>query len=156
MTQTDQAALAYLARREVSAQWRGFLRALLETLDAHLDRNSRNGLLRAVGARLATALPLRPAATLAELEARMNATLAELSWGYVTVALDEADRSLRLTHRAAPAVPAAGDEAGDWFATVLEGLYATWLVAQQGSVEGGPQLRVLRSEPGLVTLRYGG
>lgn len=157
MTQMDQAALAYLARRDVSPQWRGFLRALVETLDTSLERNTRNGLLRAVGGRLAQALPLSPAATLEELEARMNAALAELSWGYVSVALDEADRSLRLLHRAAPVVGAAGDEAGGWFGTVLEGLYAAWLTAQQGGgAEGGPQLRLVQSEPGLVQLRYGG
>ncbi|WP_181378073.1 cellulose biosynthesis protein BcsD [Teichococcus aestuarii] len=157
MTQMDQAALAYLARRDVSAQWRGFLRALLETLDANLDRNTRNGLLRAVGGRLGQALPLPAATTLAELEARMNAALAELSWGYVSVALDEADRSLRLSHHAAPVVGAPGDEVGSWFATVLEGLYTAWLAAQQGGgSEAGPQLRVVQSEPGLVQLRYGG
>ncbi|PHK93652.1 cellulose synthase [Pseudoroseomonas rhizosphaerae] len=156
MTQMDPAALAYLARRDVSAQWRGFLRALLETLDAHLDRNTRNGLLRAVGTRLGQAVPLPAAATLPELEARMNAALAELSWGYVAVALDETDRSLRLSHHAAPAVGAAGDEAGEWFATVLEGLYAAWLAQQQGGgAEGGPQLRLVRHEPGLAELRYG-
>lgn len=157
MTQMDQAALAYFARRDVSAQWRGFLRALLETLDAHLDRNTRNGLLRAVGARLGQALPLPASATLGELEGRMNAALAELSWGYVAVALDETDRSLRLSHHAAPAVGVGGDEKGDWLGIVLEGLYATWLAAQQGAAaEGGPQLRLVRSEPGLILLRYGG
>lgn len=155
MTQADQAMLAYLARREVSAQWRAFLRALLETLDGHLDRDTRNGLLRSVGARMGQSLPLPPMATLAELEARMNGALAELSWGYVALALDEADRSLRLTHHAAPAVPVAGDEAGGWVGAVLEGLYATWLAAQQGSGAGGPQLRLVRCEPGLAQLRYG-
>ncbi|EFH11087.1 hypothetical protein HMPREF0731_2694, partial [Pseudoroseomonas cervicalis ATCC 49957] len=34
----DPAMLAYLARRHTSAQWRGFLRALVETLDGSLDR----------------------------------------------------------------------------------------------------------------------
>ncbi|MFC7610128.1 cellulose biosynthesis protein BcsD [Teichococcus aestuarii] len=155
MTQMDQAALAYLARRDVSAQWRGFLRALLETLDADLDRNTRNGLLRAVGGRLGQALPLPAATTLAELEARMNAALAELSWGYVSVALDEADRSLRLSHHAAPVVGAPGDEAGSWFATVLEGLYTAgwrrsrgWLGSGAATPRGAE-----RAGPGAAALR---
>lgn len=156
MTPIDPAALAYLARRDVSGQWRGFLRAMIETLDLHIDRAARNGLLRAVGARMGAAQPLPPSATLAELEGRMNAVLAELSWGYVALALDEPDRSLRLTHSAAPAVAMPADAKGEWFAQVLEGLYSAWLAAQQGGQgEATPLLRVARVEPGQVVLRYG-
>jgi len=154
MTQTDHPALAYLARRDVSGQWRGFLRALVETLDAHLDANGRNALLRSVGARLGNDMPLRPAATLVELEARMNEALASIAWGYVTITLDEADRSLRLTHGAAPAIGVAGDDAGAWAGAVLEGLYGTWLSAQQGGTESGARLRLLQAGGGQALLRY--
>ena len=44
----ESPSLSYLARRGVAAQWRGFLRALVETLDANLDAASRDALLRAV------------------------------------------------------------------------------------------------------------
>ena len=155
MTQMDQAALAYLARRDVSVQWRGFLRGLLETLDAHLDHAGRDGLLRAVGTRMAASLPLAPSATLPELEARMNDTLSGMGWGFVAVALDEADRSLRLTHHAAPAVATAQDASGLWLGTVLEGLYDAWLTAQQGGTGSGAQLRVVQSDTGRFVLRYG-
>ncbi|MXP62254.1 hypothetical protein E0493_02675 [Roseomonas sp. M0104] len=155
MTEADQAALAYLARRDVSMQWRGFLRALLETLGARVDEASRSVLLRSVGAQMAAGMPLQPASTLAELEGRMNDALGAIGWGYVGVALDETDRSLRLTHHAAPAVGATGDEAGRWIAMVLEGLHGAWLGAQQGGGEGGASLRAVRCDPGLVVLRYG-
>ena len=61
MTQTDQSALAYLARRDVSVQWRDFFRAVLETLDTTLEREGRDTMLRKVGERFAAAMPL-PAA----------------------------------------------------------------------------------------------
>jgi hypothetical protein len=154
MTQTDP-ALAYLARREVSAQWRGFLRALVETLDANLDRTGRDGLLRAVGARLGAALPLGPVETLEGLEARMNEALAGLSWGYVALAVDEADRSLRLTHRMAPLVATAGDAAGGWIAPVLLGLYATWLETQQGEAPAEAALTLAEAGPGAIGFRFG-
>ncbi|MCQ4161798.1 hypothetical protein NON00_17945 [Roseomonas sp. GC11] len=155
MTQPDPAALTYLARRDVSAQWRGFLRALVETLDGSLDRAGRDGLLRAVGARLGAALPLAAAETLPVLEARMNEALAGMAWGYVSLSVDEADRSLRLTHLALPVLPVAGDDSGAWMGAVLEGLYGAWLGAQQGGAAGGATLRVVQGDTGRLVLRYG-
>jgi hypothetical protein len=155
MTQMDGAAAAYLARRDVSAQWRGFLRALVETLDTHLDAASRDGLLRSVGARMGGLLPLPPAGTLAELEAAMNEALAGAAWGYVSVQLDQGDRTLVLVHSLAPLVTRPGDSQGAWIGPVLEGLYGAWLRAQQGGQESEAQLRVARCVPGQVVLRYG-
>src|SRR4051812_34525621 len=74
---TELRSLSYLARRGVAAQWRGFLRALIETLDANLDAASRDALLRAVGARMSGTLPL-----------------AACDWGWVEISLDPQDRSL--------------------------------------------------------------
>lgn len=156
MSETDQAVLAYVARRDVSPQWRGFLRALVETLDASLDAQSRDALLRAVGARLADSLPLPGMETLAALQDRMNDALAAMAWGYVAVSLDEGDRSLRLTHFAAPAIALPGHAGGAWFGPVLEGLYGAWLAAQQGG--GGAseaRLHVVEAVPGRIELRYG-
>ena len=51
-------AIAYLMRRGVSAQGRGFLAALLDTLDGGLEPKARDELLQAIGARLAEATPL--------------------------------------------------------------------------------------------------
>lgn len=153
-TSREPATLAYLARRGVAAQWRIFLRALVETLDANLDPVSRDALLRAVGARFATLSPLPPCGGLAELEARMNEVLAAADWGWVEIALDPGDRTLVLLHCAAPAVATEADPAGGWIGAVLEGLYGAWLAAQPGAE---PQLMPRRAGAagGTLTLRYG-
>jgi hypothetical protein len=157
MTQTDQSALAYLARRDVSVQWRDFLRALLDTLDDTLQRDGRDTLLRAVGGRFAAAMPLPAAHTLAALEVRMNEALAAAAWGHVVLDLDERERMLRLVHAAGPCISTPGDEDGAWLGPVLEGLYSTWFAAQPGGEDNnGITVRVSALEPGLVTLRYGG
>jgi hypothetical protein len=150
----DLPSLTYLARRGVSAQWRGFLRALIETLEANLDTASRDALLRAVGARLGGLIPLPPCASLAELETRMNEALAGCDWGWVELALDPQDRALVLTHSAAPFVAAGAEAGGVWIAAVLEGLYGAWLGAQPGS---DPSLapRRVAATAATVTLRYG-
>jgi Cellulose synthase subunit D len=150
----DTPVLSYLARRGVAAQWRGFLRALVETLDANLDIASRDALLRAVGARLGGLTPLPACSSLPELEARMNEALAASDWGWVEIALDPQDRSLVLTHSAAPTVAAGPEAHGGWIAAVLEGLYGAWLGAQPGSDPGlAPRRTVVTAA--TVTFRYG-
>lgn len=154
MTAAEPTALTYLARRGVAAQWRGFLRALVETLDANLDAASRDALLRAVGNRLGGLLPLPACGGLAELEARMNEAVAATDWGWVEIALDPNDRALVLTHCAAPAVATGADPTGGWIGAVLEGLYGTWLAAQPGA-EASLSPRRLSAAAGSITLRYG-
>lgn len=153
MTVAEPTALTYLARRGVAPQWRGFLRALVETLDANLDVASRDALLRAVGARLGALSPLPACAGLAELEARMNEVHATTDWGWVEIAFDPKDQALVLTHRAAPAVATEAELTGGWVGAVLEGLYGTWLASQPGAE---PTLEPRRSEtaPGTIILRY--
>lgn len=151
---TDPTALSYLARRGVAVQWRGFLRALVETLDAHLDATSRDSLLRAVGSRMAALAPMPACGTLAELESRMNDVLAAADWGYVQLSLDATARALLIHHAAAPLVSTHHDATGAWVGAVLEGLYATWLASQPGA-EGQVPLHRTPSSPGSVSLRYG-
>jgi hypothetical protein len=155
MTQMDQAPLAYLARRDVSMQWSGFLRALLDTLDAHLDRQSRDALLRAVGERFGAGMPLPTSETLASLETRMNEILASMTWGQVRLELDPQDRALLFIHTAAPCISTPADEDGAWLGPVLEGLYSNWLTAQQGTESGPAMVRLSKLEPGLAVLRFG-
>ncbi|MFZ4410665.1 MAG: cellulose biosynthesis protein BcsD [Paracraurococcus sp.] len=153
-TVPESRSLSYLARRGVSAQWRGFLRALIETLDANLDTASRDALLRAVGARLAGLMPLPACGSLPELEGRINEALAGADWGWVEIALDPQDRSLVLTHTAAPSIAAGTEASGVWIAAVLEGLHGAWLGSQPGA---DPSLapRKVAATPATVTLRYG-
>ena len=154
MTAADPTTLSYLARRGVSGQWRTFLRALVETLDSHLDATSRDSLLRAVGARIAALSPLPGCSSLAELEARMNDVLAQTDWGYVEIALDPNERVLMLSHAAPPTIATAADPTGGWIAAVVEGLLGAWLAAQPGA-EPSISPRRVSSTPALITLRYG-
>ncbi|MDO9708073.1 cellulose biosynthesis protein BcsD [Paracraurococcus lichenis] len=151
---TDLRSVSYLARRGVSAQWRGFLQALIETLDANLDTASRDALLLAVGARLGGLMPLPSCASLGELETRMNEALAGCDWGWVEVSLDPQDRSLVLTHSAAPSIAAGTEANGAWIAAVLEGLYGAWLGGQPGA-DAGLSPRRVGGTSATVTLRYG-
>ncbi|WP_160121434.1 cellulose biosynthesis protein BcsD [Rhodovarius lipocyclicus] len=151
---TDPNAISYLARRGVAAQWRGFLRALVETLDTHLDAASRDALLRAVGGRMAQLAAIPACGTLAELETRMNDVLAAADWGYVQISLDAQAKALVISHHAAPAVSTHHDAQGAWVGAVLEGLYAGWLAAQPGA-EGGVSVTRQPSSAGVITLRYG-
>lgn len=153
MTSVEPATLAYLARRGVPQQWRGFLRALVETLDGHLDAPSRDGLLRAIGGQLGGATPLPDCATLAELEARMNSSLGAIEWGFVELQFDQANRAVLLRHSAAPNVATADDAEGAWMTPVLEGLYDSWFAAQPGA-EAGVPTRSTGSHGGVVMLRY--
>ena len=150
----DPTTLSYLARRGVAVQWRGFLRALVETLDAHLDPTSRDSLLRAVGGRMAALAPMPACATLAELESRMNDVLAAADWGYVQLSLDATAKALLINHAAAPLVSTHHDATGTWVTAVLEGLYGAWLAAQPGA-EGQVPIRRLPASAGSVSLRYG-
>jgi Cellulose synthase subunit D len=154
MSATPMTAMAYLGRRSVPAQWRGFLRALVETLDANLDVDARDTLLRAVGTRLGALDPLPACASLPELELRMNEALAAADWGWVEISLDPQDRALVLTHAAAPSVAAGPAADGLWIGAVLEGLYGAWLGGQAGA-DPGMAVRRTQAAAGSFTLRYG-
>jgi len=145
---------AYLARRGVSHQWRDFLRALVETLGEHLDAEGRASLMRAIGNRMADAIPLSHCDTLAELESRINDALAAVEWGYVELSVDTGARQLVLRHHAVPAIAAGDDTDGRWIAPVLEGLYATWLSGQPGA-DAEVRPVVAAYAPGGATLLYG-
>lgn len=150
---TDQNALTYFARRGVAPQWRSFLRAMMETLEGHLDAGGREGLLRLVGSRMAALMPLPACATLGELEARINDTLAVADWGYVQLSLDVNTKCVVLRHVAAPLVGTHADLTGSWIGSVLEGLYGTWLGNQPGA-EPGIHVRRWGPDGGAMLLRY--
>ncbi|RVT96927.1 hypothetical protein EOD42_11025 [Rhodovarius crocodyli] len=150
----DPSAISYMARRGVAPQWRGFLRALVETLDTHLDAAGRDALLRAVGGRMAQLAAIPACGTLAELETRINDVLAAADWGYAQISLDAQAKAMFIAHHAAPAVSTYHDAQGAWVGAVLEGLYAGWLATQPGA-EGGVSVKVQPGGGGAITLRYG-
>ena len=150
---TEQNALTYFARRGVAAQWRTFLRAMVETLEGRLDAAECEGMLRLVGARMAALMPLPACATLAELETRINDQLAAVDWGYVQMSLDMTRPAMVLRHVAAPTVGTHADIAGSWIGSVLEGLYAGWLGSQPGAEPTVPVRKWTPDGPALL-LRY--
>jgi hypothetical protein len=149
----DQSALSYLARRGVSPQWRPFVRALLDIAGEHLPEAAQDDFLRALGKGMARDMPLPHCATLAALEDAMNVALAAAQWGYVEIALDEANVALLLRHTAAPLIPLPNDPAGNWVARVLEGLYQAWLDTQPGA-EAGVPVRRTEQAPAAVVFQY--
>jgi hypothetical protein len=151
---TEPLTAAYLARRGVATQWRAFLRALVETLEEHLDAEGRAALMRAIGRRMAEAMPLAHCDTLADLESRINDALAAADWGYCELALDTGAKRLVVQHSAAPAVSAGGDAEGRWIGAVLEGLYGSWFGNQPGA-SGELQPALSTYAPGSATLHYG-
>ncbi len=145
---------AYLARRGVAAQWRVFVRGLVETLDEHLDQEGRAALMRAIGRRMADAMPLPHCDTLKALEAHMNDALGAAEWGYCQLSVDVVQRRLVVTHAAAPAIGAGQDADGGWIGAVLEGLYAGWLAEQPGA-EAALTPAVVHYTAGAAKLEYG-
>ncbi|MGX9963178.1 cellulose biosynthesis protein BcsD [Roseomonas sp. F4] len=130
---TEPVTAAYLARRGVATQWRIFVRGLVETLDAHLDHAGRAALMRAIGQRMAEAMPLPHCDTLKGLESHINDALGAAEWGYCQLSVDVEQRRLLVTHAAAPAIGTGDDAEGAWVGAVLEGLYAGWLSGQPGA-----------------------
>lgn len=145
---------AYLARRGVSGQWRAFLRALVETLDEHLDHEGRAALMRAVGRRMADAMPLPHCDTLKALESAINDALGAAEWGYCQISVNVETRRLVVTHAAAPAIGAGDDADGGWIGAVLEGLYAGWLAEQPGA-DAHLAPAMASYVPGEARLEYG-
>ena len=136
-----------------SPSWDGFLKALLEILEAHLEPGERSTLLRAIGGRLAASLPMPPEDTLLGLESRMNERLAGARWGSVSIELDANGPALVLTHARAPYVPLPGGE-GNPLGPVLEGLHSAWIASQSGAEPDLAPILVSAEGPDVV-LRYG-
>lgn len=150
---TEPVKAAYFARRGVSAQWRSFLRALVETLDDHLDAEGRASLMRTIGRRMADAAPLPHCDTLAEMESHINDALAAAEWGYAELLVDTGARRLIVRHHAAPALAAGTHSDGAWISPVLEGLYARWFAAQPGA-DAALKPVVTAYAPGHATMHY--
>ncbi|WP_052402520.1 cellulose biosynthesis protein BcsD [Muricoccus aerilatus] len=142
------------APSENGPSWGVFTRALLDTLEAHMQPEERAVLLRAIGTQIAALSPIPPEETLSGLEARMNERLAERRWGVVSISLDSNGPALVLTHEHLPMLPTGSDAAGAWIVPVLEGLHAGWISGQPGA-EPELQPHVVSSGQGTATLRYG-
>jgi hypothetical protein len=135
------------------AGWRAFLRGLAMEMEAQAGPAATASVLRAVGQHMARLMALPPVGSMEALEMEMNAVLAEIGWGSVRLAMNEAERCLVLAHAGLPRIGSAGEPAGSWLAPVLEGLYQGWMGQQPGADE---QLRArIQSCGGLISIRYG-
>jgi hypothetical protein len=140
---------------QLPAQWRGFLRALIEELDASADPHTRDLILRGIGARMAQMAPMQSASSITALQLEMNDALAGMQWGSVRLELREAEHCLLFIHVHLPRISWAGDPPGTWLAPVLGGLYETWMGQQPGADPALVARIYSRDQSGAVVLRYG-
>ncbi|HEX2940106.1 MAG TPA: cellulose biosynthesis protein BcsD [Rhodopila sp.] len=110
------------------ARWSFFLRALAQEVDAYGGPEGRDVLLRGIGKRLATMLPLPEVSSLEAFELEINAVLADLGWGRCALALDKGERCIVISHTGMPVIGSNGEPAGAWLVAALEGLYGAWLM----------------------------
>ena len=132
--------------------WRAFLRALAQEMEAQAGPEAAAGVLRGAGEIMARLLTLPPVGSMEALALEMNAVLAEIAWGQVSLVLNESERCVVITHIGLPRIGGAGDPPGSWLAPVLEGLYEAWMAQQPGSDE---MLRARVQQIGdVVVLHY--
>ncbi|TQI79699.1 cellulose synthase subunit D [Serratia fonticola] len=124
--------LDYHRQRQFKAGWQDLVEVVFSGILATADEADGCDFLRLMGSNLAQKLPLSAAETVGELEDELNARLRHFDWGRVQI--EATDEQLLLTHYAYPRSAEPNSEA-TWtlsFASVLEGAYASWLLAQGG------------------------
>jgi hypothetical protein len=136
------------------ARWGFFLRALAQEVDAHGQPEGRDVLLRGVGKRLATILPLPMVSSLEAFELEINTALAELGWGKCVLNLDEGERRIVISHTGLPAIGSSGEPAGFWLAAALEGLYESWLTNHPDCSDGFSARRQNVGPTGELVLHF--
>lgn len=139
---TETSDLRYLAARQFSVQWRAVMLAMADELFENFSAEEAWGFYRQIGLRVSQSVVLPAVTTLDELEASLNAVLAEMDWGYVSLSL--AETAIAIHHRAYPGQHLE-DASGHWrraFAALLEGVYTVWLQSQGGR----PEMRATHRE----------
>ncbi|WP_337263881.1 MULTISPECIES: cellulose biosynthesis protein BcsD [unclassified Serratia (in: enterobacteria)] len=125
--------LDYYRRQQFKPGWQSLMEVVFSGIFASADEADSRDFLRLMGSQLAEKTPLPEAETVGDLEDSINAVLSQFDWGWVKV--DASEQEILLTHYAHPQAPDPNNELL-WslsFATVLEGAYATWLLAQGGA-----------------------
>ncbi|OMQ25741.1 cellulose biosynthesis protein BcsD [Serratia oryzae] len=125
--------LDYYRRQQFKPGWQSLMEVVFSGILASADEADSRDFLRLMGSQLAEKTPLPEAETVGDLEDSINAVLSQFDWGWVQV--DASEQGILLTHYAYPQAPDPDNESL-WsisFATVLEGAYATWLLAQGGA-----------------------
>ncbi|MBS0987272.1 cellulose biosynthesis protein BcsD [Acetobacter okinawensis] len=135
-----------------------FLQELARSFDAQVGSGSRDRFLQDVGRQMAVRLGLPPCQTLEALEMEMNAALALLEWGRVTLRVDTLAKKLVLRHVGLPVVGSMGEPPGLWLASALAGLYSVWLEQQPDSLSDARISWSVENKadvPNVVVLTYG-
>lgn len=155
MDATDLTGPAGPPATQLPIQWRGFLRAMVDELDANADPQTRDLILHGIGTRMGQMTPMQAASSIETLEMEMNDSLGAMGWGAVRLDLRPDEHVLLFVHANLPRIGWAGDPPGTWLAPVLQGLYETWMGQQPGADStlvaelDGP------TQPGTIVLRYG-
>ncbi|WP_294370481.1 cellulose biosynthesis protein BcsD [Pseudacidovorax sp.] len=128
MSSLSSEEIAYYESVHCDRQWRLFNQALGVELGEGLPDSELKALFARLGRRVAQSMPLERCQTVAELEAAMNRTWADMHWGFVRLHEDE-DR-LWLQHHCQPLVASFGSVSLPWAQSFFEGVYEGWLEAQ--------------------------
>lgn len=148
--------LLYMREQLFSRQWRPFISSLMTELFSNFEVEEACGFLRQIGGRVAAETPLPKLGTLEELEVGANAALADMSWGYLHLALVGAE--IEIVHRGYPDLSPANPVHQAWrtgFSAILEGLYTTWLQMQGGRHDMRARVDADASDGAAVVLRFG-
>ncbi|WP_431223101.1 cellulose biosynthesis protein BcsD [Serratia sp. L9] len=124
--------LDYYRQRQFKPGWQDLIEVVFSGIQASADDADSRDFLRLMGGNLARKLPLSQAETLGDLEDSLNAMLRHFDWGWVQI--EASGEQMLLSHYAYPHSADPDSEAA-WalsFASVLEGLYDAWLLAQGG------------------------
>lgn len=136
-------------------EFRLFLRAFAEEVDSQAAPGECDGILRGAGARMAKLMPVPPVESLAALEIEMNDVLAGVGWGRTRLDLNEAERTVLITHTGLPRIGSLGSPSGTWLSALLEGLYTAWMAQQPGSTPALAARRVMPGDTDAITLQFG-
>jgi len=139
----------------LTPDWRPFLRALAEEIDAVAGVAGRDTLLHAVGTRMAALYPVVPRDSAEGLSVEMNEALASFGLGTVEITYSETEQCLLLTHRGLPRVGGGGAPPGTWLAALLDGLFEGWMAQQPGADASLAAHRVASDNAEEVVIRYG-
>lgn len=146
----DNRALDFLVRERISPQWAEFLLALGSELKEQLDADGLTELMQRVGQRFAAATQLEAGETVEGLQDAFNQVWTKSQWGYVALA-DEGDQ-LTIRHTFSP-LDAAMDLGYEASAGFLQGVYQQWLEAAGASEGLGVQLLAQGADNHVIELR---
>jgi hypothetical protein len=135
--------------------WRPFLRALADELDAVAGVGGRDALLHGVGRQLARLHPLSPRESTDALALEMNEVLQAFGWGRVQITFAAQQACLFLIHDGLPRVGGRGDPPGTWLGGTLVGLYEGWMAQQPGASASLVARRIASPNTEEIVIRYG-